>query len=47
MKYKMSQLQVFSDAPAKVSGIIGTEVVNSNGDNLGCVLIQATVAPTE
>jgi sporulation protein YlmC with PRC-barrel domain len=31
----MSQLQTFSNAPVKASSIIGTNVVNPNGDSLG------------
>ena len=31
----MSNLQVFSNSPVKASSIIGTKVVNPNGDNLG------------
>ena len=31
----MSNLQVFSNSPVKASSIIGTNVVNPNGDNLG------------
>jgi len=31
----MSQLPVFSNSPVKTSNVIGTEVVNSNGDSLG------------
>ncbi len=31
----MSQLQAFSSSPVKASSIIGTDVVNPNGDNLG------------
>ena len=33
----MSQLQVFSNSPIKASSMIGTDVVNPNGDNLGDV----------
>lgn len=33
----MSQLQVFSNSPVKASSIIGTDVVNPKGDNLGDV----------
>ena len=33
----MSQLQVFSHSPVKASSIIGTDVVNPKGDNLGDV----------
>jgi sporulation protein YlmC with PRC-barrel domain len=32
---KMSQLQSFSNSPVKASSIIGTNVVNPNGDSLG------------
>ncbi len=31
----MSQPQVFTNSPVKASSIIGTDVVNPNGDNLG------------
>ncbi|MDP2397158.1 MAG: PRC-barrel domain-containing protein [Burkholderiales bacterium] len=31
----MSQTQVFANSPVKASSIIGTDVVNPNGDNLG------------
>jgi sporulation protein YlmC with PRC-barrel domain len=31
----MSQLHAFSNAPVKASSIIGTDVVNPKGDNLG------------
>ena len=31
----MSSLQAFSNSPVKASSIIGTNVVNPNGDNLG------------
>ena len=31
----MSNLQVFSNSPVKASSIIGTNVVNPNGDSLG------------
>ena len=31
----MNQLQVFSSSPIKASSIIGTDVVNPKGDNLG------------
>ena len=31
----MSQLQAFSSSPVKASSIIGTDVVNPKGDNLG------------
>jgi sporulation protein YlmC with PRC-barrel domain len=31
----MSQLQVFSHSPVKASSVIGTSVVNPNGDSLG------------
>ena len=31
----MSQLQSFANSPIKVSSIIGTDVVNAKGDNLG------------
>ncbi len=31
----MSNVQVFSNSPVKASSIIGTDVVNPNGDNLG------------
>lgn len=31
----MSTLQAFSNSPVKASSIIGTNVVNPNGDNLG------------
>ena len=31
----MSQLQLFSNAPVKASSIIGTNVVNPEGDSLG------------
>jgi sporulation protein YlmC with PRC-barrel domain len=31
----MSQLRVFSDAPLKATSIIGTQVVNPEGDSLG------------
>lgn len=31
----MSQLQVFSNSPVKASSIIGTDVVNPAGENLG------------
>lgn len=31
----MSHVQVFSNSPVKASSIIGTDVVNPNGDNLG------------
>jgi sporulation protein YlmC with PRC-barrel domain len=31
----MSQLQKFSNAPVKASSVIGTNVVNRNGDSLG------------
>lgn len=31
----MSQLQAFSNSPVKASSIIGTDVVNPKGDNLG------------
>jgi sporulation protein YlmC with PRC-barrel domain len=33
----MNQLQTFSNSPIKASSIIGTDVVNPNGDNLGDV----------
>lgn len=33
----MSQLQVFSNSPVKASSMIGTDVVNPKGDNLGDV----------
>jgi sporulation protein YlmC with PRC-barrel domain len=33
----MSQLQVFSNSPVKASSMIGTDVVNSKGENLGDV----------
>lgn len=33
----MSQLQTFSNSPVKASSIIGTDVVNPKGDNLGDV----------
>jgi sporulation protein YlmC with PRC-barrel domain len=33
----MTQLQAFSNSPVKASSIIGTDVVNPNGDNLGDV----------
>jgi sporulation protein YlmC with PRC-barrel domain len=32
---KMSQLQVFSSSPVKASSMIGTDVVNPKGENLG------------
>lgn len=31
----MSNVQAFSNSPVKASSIIGTDVVNPNGDNLG------------
>ncbi len=31
----MSNVQTFSNSPVKASSIIGTDVVNPNGDNLG------------
>jgi sporulation protein YlmC with PRC-barrel domain len=31
----MSQLQAFANSPVKASSIIGTDVVNPTGDNLG------------
>lgn len=31
----MSNMQTFSNSPVKASSIIGTDVVNPNGDNLG------------
>ena len=31
----MTQLQAFSNSPVKASSIIGTDVVNPKGDNLG------------
>jgi len=31
----MSQLQVFSNSPVKASSVIGTKVVNPQGENLG------------
>lgn len=31
----MSQLQAFSSSPVKASSIIGTDVVNTKGENLG------------
>ena len=31
----MSQLQAFANSPVKASSIIGTDVVNPKGDNLG------------
>ncbi len=31
----MSQLHVFSSSPVKASSVIGTDVVNPKGDNLG------------
>jgi len=31
----MNQLQTFSNSPVRASNIIGTDVVNSNGDDLG------------
>lgn len=31
----MTQLHAFSNSPVKASSIIGTDVVNPNGDNLG------------
>jgi sporulation protein YlmC with PRC-barrel domain len=31
----MSQLQVFSSSPVKASSVIGTDVVNAKGENLG------------
>lgn len=31
----MNQLQAFSNSPVKASSIIGTDVVNPQGDNLG------------
>ena len=34
-RIKMSSLQAFSNSPVKASSIIGTNVVNPNGDNLG------------
>ncbi len=33
----MSQLPVFSSSPVKASSVIGTDVVNPRGDNLGDV----------
>jgi len=33
----MNQLQAFSNSPVKASSIIGTDVVNAKGDNLGDV----------
>lgn len=33
----MSQLQMFSNSPVKASSMIGTDVVNPKGDNLGDV----------
>lgn len=33
----MTQLNVFTNSPVKASSIIGTDVVNPNGDNLGDV----------
>jgi sporulation protein YlmC with PRC-barrel domain len=33
----MSQLQAFSNSPVKASSMIGTDVVNPKGDNLGDV----------
>lgn len=33
----MSQVQVFSNSPVKASSMIGTDVVNPQGDNLGDV----------
>ena len=33
----MTQLQAFSNSPVKASSIIGTDVVNPKGDNLGDV----------
>ena len=33
----MSQLHMFSNSPVKASSIIGTDVVNPKGDNLGDV----------
>lgn len=33
----MSQVQAFSNSPVKVSSMIGTDVVNSKGENLGDV----------
>ncbi len=33
----MSQLQVFSSSPVKASSMIGTDVVNTKGENLGDV----------
>ena len=33
----MSQLQAFSNSPVKASSMIGTDVINPKGDNLGDV----------
>ena len=33
----MSHLEVFSNSPVKASSVIGTDVVNAKGDNLGSI----------